>query len=95
MFGVIENDAVSLVVQLHGSSLRSLAAYHNAHCEGLDAAARRTAVLSNRMKQRLLRVDATFNVIRHLTSPCVKSLLQELHDELSVGKVFLLRQLWA
>jgi hypothetical protein len=68
-------DAVAIVAQLHGQLLRALSAHAGRHYEGLAQAARACRELPAPLKKRLLHIDSTFQVVRHITTPSAMATL--------------------
>ena len=72
----------ALVCTLHGEALRLMAATAQRHFQGVAQAAR-SLPLSGRMRKKLLRLDAAFAVLRHISQPYVDTLMKDLAAELA------------
>ena len=75
-------DSAALVAACHSEALRKLASFHDRHFQGLAAASRYKNVLPAALRKRLLRLDAAFQVNRHITAPYVRDLVDELSGAL-------------
>ena len=72
-------SATVLVAELHGEVLRILALAAQRHFQGLGQATRwHRDKLSSSLRRRLLRLEAAYQVMRHITEPLVTELLDEV-----------------
>ena len=71
-----------LVGEAYCSALRMLAAHHGVHYQGLSSASRQVPGLSPSLRRRLQRLDAAYQIVRHITQPYVEKMLQEIQDSL-------------
>ena len=74
-------DAAGLVCDLHGKLLRALSAKTGRHFQGLEQASR-VVKLSNSAKKQVRRIDAAFNIVRHITAVRCHMLLEQVSREL-------------
>ena len=65
----------------HGQLLRTMAAHAGVHFEGISTVARRLR-LPQRLKRRVLQLDAAYHLVRHITQQSADQLVAELHKEL-------------
>ena len=81
----MECSAAALVFQIHGSMLRSACHRAGRHFEGLAQAARflrQRGYISTPMLKKLIRIDDTFNVLRHITKESVNNYLNAFQKEI-------------
>ena len=79
----------SLILSLHGDALRAISKVLQRHCEGLQQAsrlARQRGLISNKLAKSLCQVDIAFNLVRHITEPSARSMMQEIEQQLSLGR---------
>ena len=73
--------AVALIADLHGTLLRRLSDQCGVHFSGLELAARvarKRGLITDRMAKKVRKVDAAFNVARHITVASCREMLEEL-----------------
>merc|ERR1719382_805166 len=70
--------AAALLLELHGTLLRELAALAGQHFEGLARASRAFPALSSSQRRRLRDLDVTCNYLRHVTKPLTANFAQEM-----------------
>ena len=78
-------SAAALVFQIHGSMLRSACHRAGRHFEGLAQAARflrQRGYISTPMLKKLIRIDDTFNVLRHITKESGNNYLSAFQKEI-------------
>ena len=77
---------MDLVCELHGVALRSLADAAGVHFQGVASGARwaqRAGLISPSLFGKLMRLDTTFHVMRHITRPYIIAMTSDLHKALS------------
>ena len=80
------SSAAVLVFELHGAMLRSASQHVGRHFQGLGQAGRSlrsSGHISSSMMKKLIRIDDTFNVMRHITSASVSNHLETFQKELA------------
>merc|ERR1719382_1074176 len=70
--------AAALLLELHGTLTRELAALANRHFEGLASASRAFPGLSSTHRRRLRELDVTCNFLRHVTSPLTATFAKDI-----------------
>ena len=60
--------SAALIFERHGALLRALSDHAGEHFQGLAVASRRS-LLPNKLKQKLLRFECAYNVVRHIMKP--------------------------
>ena len=79
----------SLILSLHGDALRAISKVLQRHCEGLQQAsrlARQRGLISNKLAKSLCQVDIAFNLVRHITEPSARNMMQEIEQQLSMER---------
>lgn len=75
----------SLILLLHGDALRAISKVLQRHCEGLQQAsrlARQRGIISNKLAKKLCQLDIAFNLVRHITEPSARGMMQEIEQQL-------------
>ena len=78
-------SAYALVAELHGSCIRQLSDELDGCYEGLSIAsraARKQNRIANDTAKWLVRLDATFAVMRHMARPKLEHFAKKLSDDL-------------
>jgi len=81
-------DPVALLASANGMALRRLCSDMDIHCHGLSVAARltfRRGFIDLRMRKLSTKLDDSFSFVKHITTPKVDSLQQDLH--MMIGKM--------
>ena len=79
-------QASHLVYECHGQSLRILSGALDMHLDGLSVfarVARKKGIVSNKMCRKLVRVDESFSILRHITRASLHSMVRDLRAEIS------------
>merc|ERR1712176_1139123 len=79
----------SIVYDLHGQLLRSMASALGVHCEGLTQAARLARAkrrIDNQMAKRIVNLDTCYNVLRHITQPYADTMFADVLESMSPSR---------
>lgn len=82
-------DASALVASLHGRCLRATCACLNSHKDGLSSAARslfHKAFIPGKTKKKLMELDTTFHVVRHINVAHAERFAAEFLSEVDVSQ---------
>ena len=74
-----------LLAELHGALLRKCSNRLGVHCQGLAQASRRLkqmGLIEPRMANKLIQIDFSFNLIRHITQASVDGYIGALASKL-------------
>ena len=83
-------DVAALVFSAHGTALGCVVDGLGLHADGLEQAARlafRARRISRGMKKKLFKLEAAFQLARHITSISIKDLMADLEAEVYGPKV--------